>query len=306
VPARTLTVAVTGASGLIGRALCAFLTTGGHRVLRLVRRAARGDDEIAWDPEAGTLEAAALEGLDAVVHLAGANVGAGRWTEARKREIRDSRLLSTSLLARTLARLARPPSVLVSASAIGWYAAQDGIVDETAPHDTGFLGSVCAEWEAAAEPARAAGLRVAHPRIGVVLNPAGGALQQILPPFRLGLGARLGDGSAPMSWVALDDVLGALHFALFERALDGPFNVTAPEPTTQGELAVTLGRLLHRPARLRVPAAALRLAVGEMADAVLTGVRVAPARLLSAGFRFHYPALSPALAHVLGVDSSPE
>ncbi|MDB4967525.1 MAG: Cell division inhibitor [Myxococcales bacterium] len=304
VPRTPLTVAISGATGLIGTALGAFLATGGHRVLSLVRRAARGDDEIAWDPAAGTIDGARLEGVDAVIHLAGANVGEGRWTVARKRELRDSRIAGTSLLARTLASLAKKPAVLVSASAIGWYGAQDGLVDETAPAGDGFLAELCREWEAAADPARAAGIRVAHPRIGIVLTPSGGALAKMLPPFRMGLGATLGDGSAPLSWVSLDDVLGALHFAVYRRDLEGAFNVTAPSPTTQGELASALGRALHRPAGLKVPGAALRLLLGEMATSVLTGARVVPGRLQSMRFSFQQPTLDGALARALGVVAS--
>ena len=305
-PRTPLSVVVSGASGLIGRALCAFLSTGGHRVLRLVRRAAQAADEIAWDPANGSIDGARLDGVDAVVHLAGANVGDARWTAARKRELRDSRVSSTSLLARTLAASARKPAVFVSASAIGWYGTRNETVDEKASHGDDFLAALCGEWEAAADPARAAGIRVAHPRTGIVLTPAGGALKKMLPPFQLGLGATLGDGAAPLSWVALDDVLGALHFALFCRDLDGPFNVTAPSPTTQGELAVALGRALHRPAALHVPATALRLLVGEMAESVLGSARVLPSRLLAAGFRFHQPNLAGALDRALGVRSAPE
>jgi uncharacterized protein len=307
-PRAPLTVAVSGATGLIGRQLCAFLSTGGHRVLRLVRRAARGDGEIAWDPANGTIDGARLDGVDAVVHLAGANVGEGRWTPARKRELVDSRVLSTSLLARTLAARAKKPSVFVSASAIGWYGTRAEVVDESATAGDDFLAELCMAWEAAAEPARQAGIRVAHPRIGVVLTPAGGALAKMLPPFKLGLGAVLGDGAAPVSWVALDDVLGALHFAITSRRpeLDGAFNVTAPSPTTQRELAVALGHALGRPPSLRVPAAALRLAVGEFAESVLGSAAVIPTHLSAAGFRFAYPTLAGALDHALGVHSSRE
>ena len=305
-PPTPLTVAVAGASGLIGRALCAFLSTGGHRVLRLVRRDAAGADEIAWDPAAGSIDGARLDGVDAVVNLAGANVGQGRWTAARKRELRDSRVLSTALLARTLGSCARRPSRLLSASAVGWYGTRADVVDEDAPHGDGFLAQLCAEWEAAADPARAAGIRVGHPRFGIVLTPAGGALQKMLTPFKLGLGATLGDGSAPLCWVALDDAIGALHFALTSGRpeLDGAFNVTAPSPTTQGELAVALGHALHRPAALRVPGPLLRLLVGEMAESVLGSARVVPARLQAAGFRFAHPTLAGALDHVLGLHSS--
>jgi uncharacterized protein (TIGR01777 family) len=305
-PRAPWTIAVSGASGLIGTQLCAFLSTGGHRVLRLVRRAARGEGEIAWDPVAGTIDGARLEGVDAVVHLAGAGVADERWTPARKRELADSRLLSTSLLARTLAAAAKKPAVFISASAIGWYGARPEPVDEQSAPGDDFLAQLCVQWEAAAEAARDAGIRVAHPRIGVVLTPAGGALAKMLPPFKLGLGATIGDGAAAFSWVALDDVLAALHFALYRSDFAGPFNVTAPAPTTQGELAVALGRALGHPPHLRVPAAALRLAVGEMAESVLASAAVNPTQLLAAGFRFAYPTLDGALDHVLGVHSSRE
>ena len=305
-PRSPLTIAISGATGLIGSALSAFLTTGGHRVLPLVRRPARRPDEIAWDPTRGEIERDKLEGLDAVIHLAGAGIADERWTAARKREIHDSRVAGTRLISATLASLRRPPSVLVSASAIGWYGERSGVVDESAARGEGFLADICADWETAADAARAAGIRVVHPRIGIVLTPAGGALAKMLTPFKLGLGARLGDGSAPVSWVAIDDVLGALHFALYHRALEGPFNVTAPAPTTQGKLATALGQALHRPSALRVPAAALRLLLGELAESVLAGATVLPARLLTAGFHFHHPTLAGALGYLLGVHSAGE
>jgi uncharacterized protein (TIGR01777 family) len=299
-------VAVTGASGLIGRTLCASLAGDGHAVVRLVRRATASADEIAWDPAVGTIDARRLDGVDAIVHLAGANVGDQRWTEARKRELRDSRVLSTTLLARTLAALAKKPRVFVSASAIGWYGTRAELVDEHAPRGDGFLAELCAEWEAAAEPARAAGIRVVHPRIGVVLSTQGGALAKLLPPFRLGLGAVIGDGRAPFSWVAHDDVVAALRFLVDRDDLSGAFNVTSPEPTTQRDFAVALGRALHRPVLFRMPGALLRLAVGEMAESVLGGAAVVPTQLAGAGFRFAYPSLAGALDHALGVDSARE
>src|SRR4051812_23077347 len=206
-----MTIVVSGASGMIGRVLCKSLAADGHRIVRLVRRATRGDDEIAWDPPRGTIDGARLEGADAVVHLGGANVGEGRWSAARKRELRDSRLVPTALLASTLAACAKKPRVFVSASAIGWYGTRAEIVDESAPRGDGFLADLCVEWEAAAEPARAAGIRVVHPRIGIVLATDGGALAKMLPPFRLGLGAVIGDGRAPFSWVSMDDTIAALR-----------------------------------------------------------------------------------------------
>ena len=301
-----MTIVVSGASGLIGRRLCKSLADDGRRVLRLVRRAVASDDEIAWDPSQGAIDGARLEGIDAVVHLAGANVGDARWTEARKRELRDSRLLSTALLARTLASCARRPRVFVSASAVGWYGTRAGTVDEKAPRGDGFLAELCAEWEAAADPARAAGIRVVHPRIGIALSTEGGALAKMLPPFRLGLGAVIGDGRAPFSWVALDDVVAALRFLLDRDDLAGPLNLTSPEPTTQREFAVALGHALRRPVLFRMPGAILRLAVGEMAESVLGGAAVVPTQLVAAGFRFQFPSLAAALEHALRVSSARE
>jgi uncharacterized protein (TIGR01777 family) len=299
-------IAVSGASGLIGRALCASLAGDGHRVLRLVRRAASGGDEIAWDPVAGTIDGARLDGVDAVVHLAGANVGEGRWTQKRKRELRDSRVLSTTLLARTIAARPSKPRVFVSASAIGWYGTSKEIVDESAPRGDGFLAELCAEWEASADAARAAGVRVVHPRIGIVLSKDGGALAKMLPPFKLGLGVVLGDGAAPLSWITLDDVVAALRFAIDREELAGPVNLTAPEPTTQRGLAVALGHALHRPVLFRMPGALLRLAVGELADSMLGAAAVLPTQLVRHQFRFAFPSLTRALDHALGVSSAGE
>jgi uncharacterized protein len=294
-------ILTSGASGLLGRALCHFFSARGDRVLRLVRRAPASDDEIEWDPARGRLDAARVEGVD--VHLSGANIGEGRWTEARKRELIDSRLLSTELLARTFAACARKPALFVSASATGYYGPHADRVDERAPPGSDFLGQLCASWEAAAEPARAAGIAVAHPRIAVVLDPEDGALRKMLPAFRLGAGATLGDGSAPLSWVAIDDLVAAFAFAI-ERRLDGPFNVSSPNPATMGELAKALGRVLHRPVLFKLPGPLLRLALGEMTDSMLGGAAAIPTRLTEAGFRFQYPVLTDALAHALAVHSA--
>ncbi|HEX4461255.1 MAG TPA: TIGR01777 family oxidoreductase [Polyangia bacterium] len=305
-PREPRTIVVSGASGLIGRALCAFLSTGGHRVKRLVRHVARGADEIFWDPRAGRIDdrALAADDVDAVVHLAGAGVADARWTAARKRELRDSRVHGTSLLASALARLERKPAVMVSASAVGYYGTRDREVDESSAPGADFLADVCVEWEAAADVARAAGIRVAHPRLGVVLTPAGGALATMLPPFKVGLGATPGDGRNPAPWVALDDVLGALHFAIFHPTLDGAFDVVAPDTVTMGELTHALGRTLGHPPHLRAPAAAIELALGEMASTVLGGARLHPRRLVAAGFHFAHPTLPAALAHLLGADAA--
>ncbi|HXU69480.1 MAG TPA: TIGR01777 family oxidoreductase [Polyangia bacterium] len=300
-----MTILTSGASGLIGKKLRAFLTSRGDRVLQLVRRDPSGPEEIAWDPAKGQIDAARLEGVDVAIHLSGANIGDGRWTEARKRELRDSRVVSTDLLARTLAACTKKPRLLVSASATGYYGPRSDVVDERAPAGDDFLGRLCVEWEAAAGPARAAGIAVAHPRIAVVMDRQDGALRRMLPAFRLGAGATLGDGTAPLSWVALDDVVGAIAFAV-DRGLGGPFNVSSPHPTTMGELARTLGRVLHRPVLLRLPGALLRVALGEMSDSMLAGAAAIPTRLTEAGYRFQWPNLVDALAHALAVDSAHE
>lgn len=298
-----LRIAVSGATGLLGSALRAFLSTGGHAVFRLVRPGpAPAADDIPWDPAAGRLEAARLEGLDAVVHLAGENIGNGRWTEARVERILASRVAPTRLLARTLAGLQSPPRVLVCASAVGWYGDRgDEALDESSGPGNGFLAEVCRQWEAAAAPAAERGIRVVHLRFGVVLTVAGGALARMLPAFRLGAGGRVGSGRQVLSWVGLDDVLGAMHFAIGREDLAGPVNVTSPEPVTSAEMARTLGKVLRRPAGMPLPAAVVRLLFGEMGRSLLLdGQRVLPRKLLGAGFRFRHPSLEAALRFELG------
>lgn len=295
-------IVLTGASGLVGSALGAFLSTGGHRVDRLVRRPVRSPGEISWDPGRGAIDAAALEGADAIVHLAGEPV-AGAWSDARKAAIRESRVASTSLLARTLASLARPPRVLVSASAIGFYGSlPDGVrADENHPGGTDFLAQVCRDWEAATAPAEAAGIRVVHARIGVVLAAGGGALSRMLAPFRLGLGGVVGSGRQILSWIALDDVVGAIHHLVFTETIAGPVNLVAPAPVTNVEFTRTLGRVLCRPTLVPVPAAAVRLLFGEMGETLLLGgAHVVPGVLPAAGFRYLYPSLEGALRAELG------
>jgi hypothetical protein len=295
-------VAITGSSGFIGGALVPFLRTGGHEVVRLVRRTPRGKDEARWDPEAGEIDTAALEGVEAVVHLAGENIAAGRWTDTRKARLRSSRVGPTRLLAETLAGLKRKPKVLVSASAVGYYGSRgDAWVTEADVAADDFLGRLSMEWEGAAEPARKAGIRVVHPRIGVVLSPAGGALGKMLLPFKAGLGGILGPGTQYMSWIALDDLLGVLHHLVDRADLEGPVNAVAPEPVTNTAFTKTLGRVLGRPTIAPAPAFALRLAFGEMADAaLLASTRVKPERLLGTGYRFRFPELEGALRHLLG------
>lgn len=301
-----LKILVSGSTGLVGRALIPFLTTGGHQVVRLVRRPPR-DGEIQWDPRAGHLDPGQLEGADAVVHLAGENL-ASRWSTARKLAIRDSRVLGTRLLAEALSRLARPPRVLVSASAVGIYGdrGDEALTESSAPSASrsDFLVDVAQEWEAATEPARAAGVRVVRLRSGLVLSPMGGVLGRMLPAFRMGVGGPLGAGRQWMSWISIDDIVGAIHHALMTEGLSGPVNATAPYPVTSREFAATLGRVLGRPAILPVPTTALQLVFGEMADvALLAGARVLPERLVQSGYLFRHAQLEEALRFVLGKEA---
>ena len=293
-------IAVSGSHGLIGSALVQALAQAGHEVVRLVRDGAGGTG-IAWDPERGTLDRSALEGIDAVVHLAGYGIAERRWTAPVKELIRSSRVNGTRLLATALADMVRRPQVLVTASAIGYYGDRgDTWLEEDSEPGTGFLADVCRAWEAAAEPARAAGIRTVTARIGIVLSPEGGALQRMLLPFKLGLGGRIGSGQQYMSWVACDDVVAAIQFAIEQSSLAGPVNVVAPEPVTNREFTQVLARVLRRPAFLPLPSFLARLAFGEMADALLlASTRVRPRRLLEAGYTFRFPTLEAALRHLL-------
>ena len=300
---RRFRILVTGSTGLVGRALVVFLRSGGHEVLRLVRGTARHPDEIAFDPAKGAAHPSELEGFDAVVHLAGEPIAEGRWNAEKKRSIRDSRVPFTRRLAETLAALQRPPSVLVSASAIGYYGDRgDRILRESDAPGEGFLPETCVEWEGATESADHAGIRVAHLRTGLVLTPAGGALQPMLLPFRLGLGGPLGSGAQWWSFIALDDLLYLIHHVLLTDRVRGAVNATAPEPATNTEFVRTLGAVLHRPALFKVPRFALRLALGEMAGPlILASARVNPEKALDTGFEFAYPKLDQTLRHVLGL-----
>jgi len=295
-------VAVTGASGLLGSALVPFLRNHGHAVVRLVRRPARDADEVRWDPAGGTVDMAALQGIEAAVNLSGENLAGGRWTEARKARLRASRVGPTRVLAETLARLAPKPKVLVSVSAIGYYGDRgEAWLTEAEPPGGDLLARLTADWEKAAEPAAAAGIRVVHPRLGVVLSPTGGALGKMLLPFKAGVGGVLGPGTQYMSWVAIDDVLETSRHLLERDDLGGPLNVAAPEPVTNRSFTKTLGRVLGRPTVTWVPSFALRLAYGEMAEAtILSSIRVRSERLLASGYRFRFPTLEGALRHVLG------
>lgn len=294
-------IAVTGSSGFVGSALVPFLSAGGHEVVPLVRGGRGGG--IAWDPANGTIDAAALEGLDAVVHLAGESVASGRWTAARKRRILESRAAGTRLLAETLARLERKPRVLVAASAIGVYGDRgDERLDESSAPGAGFLAQVCREWEEATGAAERAGIRVVHARVGIVLGAAGGALRRMLLPFRMGAGGRIGNGRQWMSWIALDDLLGVLGHAIFDESVRGALNAVAPEPVINAELARTLGHVLDRPAVAPLPALAVRLVFGEMGrELLLSSQRVESRALERTGFELRHPRLEGALRFELGL-----
>ena len=293
-------IAVTGASGLIGSALVPHLRGSGHDVMRLVRRPAASVDEISWDPRSGSVDLTRLEGTDAVIHLAGAGVGDHRWTDAYKREILDSRVDGTHTIVTAMTALEKRPAVLVSASAIGWYGdTGDRPVDESAPAGTGFLADVVRAWEAAAGPAAAAGIRVVHPRTGLVVSSKGGAWARMLPLFKAGLGGKLGSGRQYWSWISLRDEIRALVFLLENEALSGPVNLTAPAPLTNAEVTSIMGTVLHRPTLLPAPAFALKAALGEFSTEVLGSARVIPSVLESTGFTFEDPTLESALRAAL-------
>ncbi len=294
-------VLVTGASGLVGSALGPLLAADGHEIVRLVRSAA-GAGDILWDPDAGALGADALEGFDGVVHLAGENIASGRWNAGKKRRIKESRVRGTRLLAKTLAALKRPPQVLVSASAVGFYGNRgEEELTERSPAGVGFLSEVCREWEAATEDAEGKGIRVVHARLGVVLSARGGALAKMLTPFRLGVGGVLGNGRQYMSWITLDDTAAALGYLLATDKAAGPVNVVSPTPVTNREFTATLGRVLRRPSVFPVPALMARVAFGEMAEALLlASTRVKPDSLLDSGYAFRHGVLEEGLRHVLG------
>jgi uncharacterized protein len=301
---KRMNVLISGSTGLVGTSLIPLLTTGGHEAIRLVRSKSRSPSKemVHWDPESGHIDPEGLEGLDAVVHLAGENIAGGRWTSARKSRILDSRVKGTRLLCESLARAARPPKVVVCASAIGFYGDRgDEELTESSASGTGFLAEVCREWEAAAEPARAKGIRVVHLRFGVILSPAGGALAKMLLPFKMGVGGIVGSGRQYMSWITLDDAVETILHALATDALSGPVNVVAPNPVTNREFTKTLGRVLSRPTIFPMPAFAARLAFGEMADELLlASARVLPNRLRDTAYRFRHEHLEPGLRHILG------
>ncbi|MCH8829969.1 MAG: TIGR01777 family protein [Planctomycetes bacterium] len=296
-------VAVTGSTGLVGKNLTAFLTGGGHEVLAVTRKyTTDADDSIRWDPIVKEIEREKLAGVDAVVHLAGENIGDRRWSRKQKAKIRDSRVNGTRFLAETLAAMDSPPKMLVCASAVGIYGDRgDEVLDESSPPGEGFLSEVCREWEAAAEPAREKGIRVVHLRFGVILTPEGGALRKMLLPFKLCAGGVFGNGRQFWSWIGIDDVISAILHALVHESLHGPVNVVAPEAVTNREFTRTLARVLRRPAFFPLPAFAARLLLGEMADALLlASTRVVPKKLLDSGFVYRHTDLETTLRHVLG------
>ena len=295
-------IAITGASGLIGRSLTTSLVNDGHQVVPVVRRPSSAATEaIEWNPAAGTIESAKFEGIDAVVHLAGAGIGDKRWSDSYKREILESRTNGTALLSRTLASLNTPPAVLVSGSAIGFYGdTGDTAVDETAPAGDDFLATVCVEWEAAAAPAIEAGIRVPFLRTGIVLTADGGALAKMLPLFRFGLGGRMGSGKQWWSWISMTDEIGAIRW-LLDHDISGPVNATAPNPVTNRDFTKALGEAMHRPTLAPVPSFGPKLLLGaELADALLfTSARVLPDALAASGYTFSHPTIEAALSDVL-------
>lgn len=295
------TIVITGASGLIGTRLTEAFEADGNRVLRAVRREARNEQELSWDPEKGTIDREKLEGVDAVVHLAGAGIADKRWTESYKQLILHSRVQGTTLIAETIAGLEKKPRVFACASAIGYYGDRgDTELDETASAGDGYLPDVCEQWERSCAAAREAGIRTVNMRIGVVLSTEGGALKEMLTPFKLGGGGILGSGNQYFSWIELDDIVRAMQFVVQTDSLSGPVNLVAPNPVTNRVFTKTLGRVLSRPTILPMPAFAARLLFGEMADALLlASTRVVPSALASAGFDYRHGELEPALRHVL-------
>lgn len=300
-------IVVSGSTGLVGSALVPALVARGHEVVRLVRKKAAGAvggnvSEAEWHPERGEIDAAALAACDAAVHLAGENISEGRWTDEKKGRIMESRRQGTRLLAETLARLTPRPRAFVSASAMGYYGDRgDEVLTEDSASGKNFVAEVCREWESATEPARAAGVRTVTLRFGIVLSGAGGPLAKMLTPFKLGVGGKIGSGAQYYSWIAIDDAVGVILYALEDESLAGPVNTVSPQPLRNSEFTSILGRVLSRPTVFPVPAFAARLAFGEMADELLlASARVEPAKLKASGFEFKHPTLEGALRHVLG------
>jgi uncharacterized protein (TIGR01777 family) len=287
-------IAVTGSTGLVGSALVPLLIQSGHNVVRMTRPS-------QWDPEKGTVDMAALNGIDALVHLAGENIAAGRWTIARKARIRDSRVKGTKLIAEALTRMQKPPEVMISASAMGYYGDRGSeVLREDSGPGSGFLSDVCRQWESATDPATRKGIRVVHLRIGVVLSQKGGALGKMLLPFKMGAGGRIGSGTQYWSWISIDDLCAAIIHCIQASGLHGPVNAVSPFPVTNLEFTKVLGRVLHRPTIFPLPAFAARIMLGQMADALLlASARVEPAKLVGSRFVFRHKDLEAALATLL-------
>ena len=294
-------ILIGGSHGLVGTALIKSLEAEGHEIFRLVRHAPTSKTEVEWSPDRYSIALARIEGFDAVVNLAGESIAEGRWTDEKKRRIRESRVKGTKLLGDALANLTVPPKTLVCASAIGYYGNRgDELLTEASAPGDDFLAKVCAEWEQATALAAEKGIRVVNARFGVILDNNGGALKKMLPPFRMGVGGQIGSGKQWMSWIALDDVIGGIKFALANESVRGPVNFVAPNPVTNAEFTKTLGKVLARPTIFPIPAFAIKLMFGEMGEALLLGSqRVAPARLVGGGFEFSYPQLEAALGHIL-------
>lgn len=295
-----MNILVTGATGLVGSYLVPRLEAEGHRVRKLVRKEPAAENEFFWNPEE-TIDMASLRDLDAVIHLAGESISEGRWTPEKKARIRESRVRGTSLLAESLAELTDPPKVLICASAMGYYGDRGAeILTEGASPGTGFLPEVCQQWEAAAEPAKQKGIRVVHLRFGLILSSKGGALKKMLPPFKMGVGGKVGSGNQYYSWIAIDDVAGAIDHALKNESVQGPTNTASPNPVTNRDFTKAVGKVLHRPTLFAMPSTAARIAFGEMADALLlSSTRVHPEKLLATNYVFRYPELEGALRHVI-------
>lgn len=295
-------ILVSGASGLVGSALVPDLEKKGHEVYRLVRRLPKANErKIFWDPDCEEIEQEALEGFDAVIHLGGESIAEGRWTAAKKARIRESRVQSTDFLSRTLAALSRPPKTFACASATGFFGNRgDEELTENSPPGEGFLAEVCREWEAATAPAEEKGVRVLHLRFGVILSEKGGAFTKMLPPFKLGIGGKLGDGKQYVSWIALTDVVRAISYLLEKTEMVGAVNLVSPDPVTNEEWTRTLGEVLHRPTFFRMPAFAAKIAFGEMAEeALLASVKVVPQKLQESGFQFEHPELKETFESLL-------
>jgi uncharacterized protein (TIGR01777 family) len=300
--AQTMHVAITGASGLIGSSLKAFLTTGGHRVTSLVRRQPASDQEAQWDPASGLVDVDALHDVDAVIHLAGDNIAQGRWTQAKKQRIRDSRIAATNNLVSSFSKLSKPPQTFICASAIGYYGDRGSeTLDENTAAGQGFLAEVVKDWEESAMSAESIGCRVVLARLGVVLSPTGGALKKMLTPFKMGAGGRIGSGDQMMSWVSLNDAVGAIHHALMNDAVQGPLNIVSPNAVTNKAFTKALASTLRRPAIFPMPAFAAKLVFGEMAEELLlTSTHVTPTKLAVTGYDFRDPELSEGLRWMLG------